>query len=124
VRREEAQRLADGAWFATCLSAGLNWLLAAFWIRSGVTEVAGVNPWTFVVTGALVFGLGYGVHRGNRTCAILLVLAFTVDVLYKLVARGPSIGLAVTLVFGCFYVRGLRGVILLGRLSEPPMPST
>lgn len=121
---EEAQRIADRAWFTTSLSAALNWLLATFWIRAGVTEIAGTSPWTFVVTGGVLFGLGYGVHRMSRVCGILLVLAFAIDVMFKLATRGLSVGLVITLVFGYFYVQGLRGVLVRRQLTGRTTSST
>ncbi|WP_291569000.1 MULTISPECIES: hypothetical protein [unclassified Clostridium] len=60
----------------------------------------------------LLLGLGFGVYKKSRVCAVILFIYFTLGKLYMLSSGMSNIGgLIISIAFGTCYFQGIRGTI-------------
>jgi hypothetical protein len=86
-------------------------IVAALWLRraSGGYEAA----WFF--DPALILLLAYGLYRGSRICAVLLLVYVVVELWLAFHAAGRPTGLGVALLLEVSFLTGLRGTLLYHR---------
>jgi|GEM_PF-516216 len=106
------------AWSAAFLTAGGMTLL-------GVLSILGVKlplalDWTLIIDALVIAGLGFGVYRKSRVCAVLLLVLFVSSKLltfHDLGARSIA-GIPVALAFAWFYWQGIAGTFAYHRERE------
>jgi hypothetical protein len=103
-----------------------KWMIACGWIAAGFAVVGGIyvsfaGPTVnfMVLAGALLFlGLGYGIYRTSRICAVVALVLFSLNRvgMYRVAAalqntRGGNVMMGFWLSAGIFTMLYLLGVI-------------
>ncbi len=109
MTQESALKHIKGAWSVGLLAAGVT-LLVSVLGAADVSALAdlGFGWWTLPDV-ALLAGMSFGVYRKNRAAAVLLLIYFLVARIHFWASAGTLRGLPMALVFGYFYVQGIRG---------------
>ena len=109
VAREHALDRMRHAWYAAAVSGTLG---AAFFIVIAVDTGEWALMAPFLAGAFVTVALGYAVGHGHsQISALLLLLAFTVTVVGRIVETGRVSNLIALALFGYFYFQGLRGAI-------------
>ncbi len=117
MTKEAALKHIKGAWILGLISAGMT-LLVVVLAASGVSILAEMGfDWWNLLDVALLLVLSIGVYRKSRISAVLLLVYFVLSKIYMWVALGNVSGLALTLLFGYFFVQGVRGTFAFQTLA-------
>ncbi|HXZ92266.1 MAG TPA: hypothetical protein VEG36_05240 [Burkholderiales bacterium] len=112
---EPVRRDIRNAWIAATISGCVTLVFAA--IATLSSPVFGFGAAQFIDV-ALIFGLGYGVYRCSRACAVGLLAYFVLSKLIMLRAGGPASGIPMALLFIYFYSRGVVGTFRYHRAAR------
>lgn len=112
--REGAQKATRNAAVAASISGALTALFSVYALTRGEAVVAGVVTAWNLIDAALLFGLAFGVYKGNRAAAWALMAYWGFNFVVRLLTVGAA-ALGLNVVFGIFYGNGLRGALALHR---------
>src|SRR5438067_11113003 len=77
----------------------------------------GLNAWALADV-ALAAGLGYGIYRKSRICAVIMFVYFVGSKILLWSKQRPQ-GIPLALVLGYFLFQGIQGTFAYHRLAEP-----
>lgn len=88
---------------AAMISGALTLLVTLYAIAS--SKMPGFSAWNLVDV-ALIFGLGFGIYKKSRTCALLMFVYFVVS---KIIMKNNASGFFVAMIFLYFYAMCVLG---------------
>ena len=94
------------AWIAALFTAGITVVVIVISIAGEPILV--YTAWEFFDV-ALVLGLGFGIYKKSRTCAVLMLVYFVASKILIMVETGKPAGLFMGLLFAFFYWQGVSG---------------
>ena len=106
---EDAQKHIRNAWIAGVVSAAFTLLIIGVTLSGSSLFQELDFGWAELLDVAFVLGLSYGVFRKSRVSAVLLLTYFVLARIYLWVALGSLAGWPVAILFGYFFVQGVRG---------------
>jgi hypothetical protein len=108
-----AERMVACGWIAAAI-AGLFMVVFAFVIGLGFA-------WPYLIGGAILFALSYGIYRRSRICAVLVVVNHFLGMaaLFTRTRYLPTTELAMMLVLAVLYVLGVIGTFVHHARQRP-----
>jgi len=106
--QEQAEKAIKAAWNAGGISGTLTLIITI--VAMAGYEFMGFSAWNLVDV-AVIAGLTFGIYRKSRTCAIIMLVYFIGSKLLIWSETKSVSGLPMALVFGWFFVQGVRGTI-------------
>ncbi|MFC1569088.1 hypothetical protein ACFL4L_02530 [bacterium] len=79
-------------------------------------QFAGFNDYFMIIDILLIFGLTFGIHKKNRTCAVLMFLYFLISKISMVPAMGAR-SLLQGIFFLYFFFEGIRGTFAYHKLT-------
>jgi hypothetical protein len=115
IVRMAALRQVRRAWIAATVQGGLM-LVAMIAVFAGARDprLADVDAWLLVDV-ALVLGLGFGVSRRSRACAVALLVYYVGSKIAAAVEGGAGAVGLLSLLFGYLHWCGVAGTFTLAR---------
>jgi hypothetical protein len=98
---------------------GLGALVAAILARLA-GDAVGAGAW--LVVALLYAGLAYGVYRGSRAAAVMVVALFVLNAAAALLLTGPSLLWILPVIWGATLYDGMRGVFAQHARAVRPDP--
>jgi serine/threonine-protein kinase len=103
---KEAEDAIKKAWSAGLIS-GIITLIVTGVAMAGY-DFMGITAWNLVDV-VFIFGLTFGIYRKSRTCAVIMLVYFVGSKFYMWIDQRTVAGLPLALVFGYFFIQGVRG---------------
>ncbi|MCO5183302.1 MAG: hypothetical protein M9928_07315 [Anaerolineae bacterium] len=98
------------------IAAGIISILLTMIYATGAS-FAHVDPWAWIEI-VVIFVLSFGIYRKSRLSAILLLLFYVGSRVIFWIDEQTLIGIPMALVFGYFFLQGVRGTIDIHRLHD------
>lgn len=98
------------------IAAGIISILLTMIYATGA-GFAHVDPWAWIEI-VVIFVLSFGIYRKSRLSAILLLLFYVGSRVIFWIDEQTLIGIPMALVFGYFFLQGVRGTIDIHRLQD------
>lgn len=114
VAWRRAQIRIDRAWYAAVLAAIATLILGGLSVRA--MEAVTPHDFALVADAALVLLLAWGVARGSRVAAGLLLVHLVLTVASFAAAGAYGYAILAALLFGPIYALGLVGTVTFARL--------
>jgi len=105
------------AWIAGIVS-GCVTLVFTLLAMAGA-RVLGFSAWELLDVG-LVFGLTFGIYKKSRTCAVLMLVYFTISKILLILEGARASGVVTGLAFIYFYALGVIGTFQYHKLVRKP----
>jgi hypothetical protein len=102
---EEITKPIRHGWIAACIS-GLFTLVFAILAMMG-QKIPGVSPWMLLDV-AIIAGLGFGIYRKSRVCAVLMLVYFIASKIYMLTQTTSAGSIGMGVVFLYIYFQATR----------------
>jgi serine/threonine-protein kinase len=112
---EEILKKIKQAWIASIFSATIT--LIAILISMAGTQILGYTALELVDV-ALIAGLGFGIYKKSRTCAVIMLIYFVSSKILIMIETGQPAGLVVGLLFAFFYWQGVSGTFSYHKFME------
>lgn len=123
IDEEPLDRMRHAA-IAGAISAGITLLVVLSQLAGAAISDQLPADFSSLLDVAFMIGLSYAVYRASRVAAVVLFLYFLFSRIYVWISVGSLQGLPLALVFGYFYVQGIRGTFQYHALrNPPPLPS-
>jgi hypothetical protein len=90
--------------FIAAMLSGVLTLVVTLYAMSS-SAVPGFSSWNLVDV-VLIFGLGFGIYKKSRTCAVLMFAYFVVS---KIIMKNNASGFFVSMIFLYFYAMCVLG---------------
>jgi S1-C subfamily serine protease/Tfp pilus assembly protein PilF len=114
---QKEEKAIQRAWFAALVCGGATLTFALFAL-GGRQLVPGLNAYA-IIDAATLFGLGFGVYKRSRICAVLL-LAYTAGSEIWIISSGAAVKPSpLRLIFIYFYLRGMLAIFAHHRRIQP-----
>ena len=112
---EETRKHIKNAVITACISGTVT-LIATLVAMNG-TDVLGFSAWNFLDV-FLIFGLGFGIYKKSRTCAILLFIYFLISKILIVMENGNIGSMIFSIIFFYFYFYGIVGTFSYHKLKK------
>jgi hypothetical protein len=106
---EAAEKATKAAFIVAMISGAITAAVS-------ILGVLGFDVWNLFEAG-IIFGLGLGVYRKSRACAVLLIVYLIADNLYLWFGLKQFQGIIFSLIVFIFYLRGAQGAFAYHKLS-------
>jgi hypothetical protein len=122
--REQAEKAIRNAWTAGIISGVLTLIVAI--IAMAGYSILGFSAWNLLDV-AVIGGLTFGISRKSRASAVSMLIYFISSKIMIWTESRSVAGLPMALLFGWYFVQGVRGTYALHGLShsdDRPAPQT
>jgi hypothetical protein len=113
VTQENAEKAIRGAWIAGVISAAATLLFSL--IAIAADDIFGIGAWAFIDV-ALILGLTLGIYKKSRAAASIMLAYWVVSKILLLAAGVGVSGLAIGVLFGYYFLQGVRGTFAYHRV--------
>lgn len=103
---EQAEKSIKAAWNAGAISGALTLIITI--VAMAGYEFMGFSAWNLVDV-MVIAGLTFGIYRKSRTCAVIMLVYFIGSKLLIWSETKSVSGLPMAIIFGWFFVQGVRG---------------
>ena len=117
---EGAKKAIQYAAWAAFLSAAITFILAT--IALSGTKIMGMGAENYIDV-LILAGLGFGVLKASRICAVVLFIYFVGNIVLRLSEGQQTGAIASAIIWGALYLNGMRGAFAYHRLKNANTPT-
>ncbi len=107
------------AWIAAVISGSLTLALVLLAFYAPRWNALGINAWALIDV-AFIYLMAFGIYRKSRTCAVLMLVYFTISKAIMMVQMGKPSGILLSLAFFYFFANGVAGTFAYHKLGREP----
>lgn len=108
------KRIRD-AWVMGVVAGTISLILTLIYATG--SGIAHVDMWSWIEI-VVIFALSFGIYRKSRVSAVLLLVFYVGSRAIFWINEQAMIGIPMALIFGYFFLQGVRGTIDYHRLPE------